>query len=93
MGFFVCFSVLLMAEGEGRTRKDAREEATAPPPDAGGRGADQTTGLAGPGGARDGGADQTTGLAGPRGGGTAPVGDLVDVGGQNGIEFLRDEEW
>ncbi|KAF0147188.1 MAG: hypothetical protein FD188_3546, partial [Ignavibacteria bacterium] len=33
-------------------------------------GADQATGLAGPGGARD--------------GGTAPVGDLLDVGGQDG---------
>ena len=52
-------------------------------------GADQATGLAGPGGARDEGADQTTGLAGlrgVRGGGTAPVGDPLDVGGQDGLE-------
>ena len=53
-------------EGEERKEKDAREEPTGPP-DAVGRGADQTTGLAGPGGARDGGADRTTGLAGPSG--------------------------
>ena len=55
-----------MAE-EGREEKDAREEATAPPPNAEGLGADQATGLADPGGVRSVGADQATCLEGPAG--------------------------
>ena len=64
------------------------------PPEADGRGADQAACIAGPEGARKEGAYQATGLAG-RGGvkgwaGT-PVGDPLDVGGQD--LSLAEWEW
>ena len=81
-----------MAEEEGRKEKILGRRLL-PPPDDESLGADQATGLAGPGGAENGGADRATGSAGPgdasRGGAdqtaglACPIGDLLGLAGHD----------